>query len=287
MPSTTTLHSGEEFRLFVQDALAARDAARLAARRRLDEETAIALPKSFRRRAARFTRALGERVEKAALIAVVALAATGLAAQWRAASPQQAPPSPPPREVWLDIAKPLRVYDLVAPQLAREKFSYAARRHSTGGGREDLLTFGEFAGKKWFFRLSVYRHGEEKRTEAPFFVDMARRAAPLGLSLDHVKLEETLPTRFGDLETAALRLFENSLSRENCRGFRLMRTQPGVTLTGLACAADGAPLNAPELACLIDRLDLLPAGGDRALRDFFGAAQARKTGACGEIARRR
>src|SRR5208337_1932798 len=115
----------------------------------------------------------------------------------------------------------------------------------------------------------------------------ARRAAPLGLSLDHVKLEETLPTRFGDLETAALRLSENNFSRENCRGFRLIRASLGLTLAGLACAVGDTPLSAPDLACLVDRLDLLAAGADRPLRDFFAAAQARKMGACGEIGRRR
>jgi hypothetical protein len=223
---------------------------------------------------------------KAVAIGVTSLTVAGLLAQWRAVSPPpEAPPSPAP--VWLDISKPLRLYDLSAPQLAHEKFAYEARRHSTGGGREDLLTFGEFAGRKWFLRLSVYRHGEEKTADAPFFVDMARRAAPLGLSLDHAKLERGEKTRFGDLETAELTLSEKSLSRENCRGFRLVRVSPGLTLAGLACAPGAEALSAPDLACLVDRLDLLIAGADRPLRDFFGAALAGGVRSCGEVARRR
>jgi hypothetical protein len=223
---------------------------------------------------------------KATAIGVTSLAIAGLLTQWRADSKVPAAPVPP-APAWLDIARPFRLYEISAPQLAHEKLAYAARRHSTGGGREDLLTFGEFAARKWFFRLSVYRHGEEKAADAPFFVEMARRAAPLGLSLDHVKLERSEKTRFGDLETAELTLSEKSLSRGNCRGFRLVRAEPGLTLAGLACAPGAEPLNAPDLACLVDHVDLLSAGGDRPLRDFFGAAQARGMHSCGEIGRRR
>jgi len=238
--------------------------------------------------AARFAYARRGLVLKATAAFVALLAGADLVAQWPSAVPVQDVAAPsPPRPGWLEIAKPLRVYDLAAPLLAHEKLTYAARRHSTGGGREDSLTFGEFDGDRLFFRLSVYRHGDEKAGDAPFFVDMARRAAPLGLSLAHVRLEQSQPTRFGDLETAALTLSEKSHSRENCQGFRLIQADPGVTLSGFACAAGAETLGAPELACLVNRLDLLAAGNDRPLRDFFGAAQARGVRGCGEIARRR
>ncbi|WP_294539479.1 hypothetical protein [uncultured Rhodoblastus sp.] len=282
MPSTTTFRSGKEFRLFVRDDLPASDFGAAPA----SALPPKLLPPKFWRRVRRFAKSRSNMAVKAVAICLTSLTVAGLLAQWRAASPvREAPPSPAP--VWLDIARPSRLYDLSAPQLAHEKFTYAARRHSTGGGREDLLTFGEFAAKKWFLRLSVYRHGEEKTADAPFFVDMARRAAPLGLSLDHVKLERSEKTRFGDLETADMTLSENSFSRGNCRGFRLVRAAPGLTLSGLACAPGAEPLSAPDLICLIDRLDLSTAGDDRPLRDFFAEAQARRMRSCGEITRGR
>jgi hypothetical protein len=283
MPPTTTFRSGKDFRLSVESALTA---ALSAGPGHFGAETpAPALAPKFWRRFRRFARARRNMAVKAVAIGVTSLTAAGLLAQWRAAAPVRE--APPPAPVWLDIAKPLQMFGLAAPQLAREKFAYAARRHSTGGGREDSLTFGEFAGKKWFFRLSAYRHGQELAADAPFFVDMARRAAPLGLSLDHVTLERAEKTRFGEIETAELTLSENSFARGNCRGFRLVRAEPGLTLAGLACAPGAEPLSAPDLACLVDRLDLLAAGADRPLRDFFGAAQARGTRGCGESARRR
>jgi hypothetical protein len=58
-------------------------------------------------------------------------------------------------------------------------------------------------------------------------------------------------------------------------------------LAGLACAPGAEPLSALDLACLVDRLDLVAAGADRPLLDFFGAVQAQGKRGCGESARRR
>ncbi len=200
----------------------------------------------------------------------------------------KAPPAAP-RDAWIEIAKPYRLYELAAPPLAHEKHAYSARRHATGGGREDVLTFGQFAIDKNgpFVRLSVYRHGSEKIEDTPFFVEMARRAAPLGLSVSAVRQEPDQATRFGDLETAALTLSENEFSRDRCRGFRLVQAQPGLTIAGLACAAENESMSAQDVACLLNRLDLLAAGSDRPLRDFFGAAKSRNIRGCSETVRRR
>ena len=106
---------------------------------------------------------------------------------------------------------------------------------------------------------------------------MARRAAPLGLSIDHASYEPDQPTRFGRLEMAALTLsagpLERQSKRKNCRGFRLVQMAPGVTIAGLACAGAGETLGATDMACLVDRLDLVSPGDDAALRAFFAGQQ--------------
>ena len=191
-------------------------------------------------------------------------------------------PAPPPPAIsarWLEVTKPFPLYSLIAPQIARLRLSYSARRHSSGGGREDALTFGEFNAPTAFLRLSVYRHGAEWTEDSPFFVDMARRAAPLGLSVQHEDLTRVTPTRFGEFETAALGLAATQARRDNCLGFRMTRAEPGVTIGGLACAAGNEPFAASDLACLINRLDLLSAADDK-LRVFFAASLARGTPNC-------
>jgi hypothetical protein len=242
---------------------------------------------AFRQSAiARAAHATRDAALKLAGVCAALLAAAGFLAQGPETVPQsQAPASAAAPVAWFEIARPAPVYALAAPQLAHETFTYQARRHVSGGGREDSLTFGDFAGPKTFLRLAVYRHGAEKLAEdAPLFVEMARRAAPLGLSIDHASYEPDQPTRFGPLEMAALTLSAGPLGRqskrENCRGFRLVQMAPGVTIAGLACAGADETLSATDMGCLVNRLDLVNPGGDAASRAFF-AGQPPNPRACG------
>jgi hypothetical protein len=186
------------------------------------------------------------------------------------------------RPGWVEIAKPAPMFALSAPQLGHEKSIYAARRHEGGGGREDSITFGDFGGVKPFVRLSVYRHGAEKAAEAPFYVEMARRAAPLGLSIVYASLEQDQPSRFGPLETATLSLSQGQSQRGACRGFRLVQDSPSVTIAGLACPGANEVLSAADLACLVDRLEWNGPSDDQALRAFF-AARPGRAGGCAKI----
>jgi hypothetical protein len=238
---------------------------------------------AFRQSAiARTVNATRDAALKLAGICAALLAAAGFLSQGPQAVPQpQAPASVAAPVAWFEIARPAPLYALAAPKLAHETFTYQARRHAPGGGREDSLTFGDFATTGIFLRLAVYRHGAEKPAEdAPFFVEMARRAAPLGLSIVHASYEQDQLSRFGPLEMAGLTLSAGPSKRENCRGFRLVQTTPGVTIAGLACAGANEALSATEMACLINRLALVSPGDDHALRDFF-AGQPPNPGACG------
>lgn len=178
------------------------------------------------------------------------------------------------------IPQPDRRYDLRAPLTAGEKLIYEARRHSTGGGREDFLNYGEFAGNAPFVRLAVTRHGSEIVAAPSFYVDMARRAAAIGVSIDRADPPAPRATRFGDFDMAAMTMRNGRLARDNCRGFSFIATPPGLGVAGFACGADGQPLSDGDLACLINRLDLVPAGEDKPLRDFFAAAGTRAGRGC-------
>jgi len=214
---------------------------------------------------------------------LLALAGQGLLRDW------PAPPvaAPAPRPTWQDIGKPYPLFELSAPALGHEKPVYTARRHSTGGGREDVLSFGEFGGKKTFLRLSIYRHGTEDAFSAPYFVDMARRAGAAGLAVTQAELPRALPTRFGAFESGPMELAAAGLKRKNCRGFRLERAQPAMSLGGLACGGGEETFSSADATCLIDRLDLLPAGQDQALAEFFGATQGKIARGCAEGPKRK
>ena len=216
------------------------------------------------------------------------LAVAGFFAQWlhsgagaESVEPLDALKSAPRRSGWVKILRPFHRYDLPAPFVAGERLDYEARRHATGGGREDFLTYGEFDGKTAFVRLAVTRHGSEKMAAPTFYVDMARRAAAIGVSIDRADPPTPQSTRFGEFEMAAMSMLKGRLARDNCRGFRFSVPPSGVAIAGFACGADGKPLSGSELACAIDRLDLVSAREDKVLRDFFAAAATRGGTGCG------
>jgi hypothetical protein len=237
----------------------------------------------------RFALAHSAPVVKIAAVGLVILAGAGFLAQW----PRPAAESPVAetgagarptlrRPTWVKIAEPFHLYDLPSSFIAGEKLDYEARRRSIGGGREDFLTFGTFSGAGPFVRLGVYRHGSEKWATPPFYVDMARRAAAIEISIDRADPPTAQATRFGDFETAAMTMIKGRQARDNCRGFRFSVTPPGLAIAGFACGADDQPFSGGELACLINRLDLVSAGDDRLLSDFFAAAQSRHSQGCPE-----
>ena len=181
------------------------------------------------------------------------------------------------KPAWIEIAKPFRLFALEAPDWGREPTTYTAQRHREGGGRRDNLTFGTFGADQPWLHLTLYRAGSEETTEAPFFVDMARRAAPAGLAVAHMGKPTALSTRFGAFEAAEFTLEAHagtSGQGTQCLGFRL--ADPKVMrIGGFACGAPGRPIDRARLTCTLDRIDLVAAGDDTEMRAFFtGAAGA-------------
>ncbi len=184
-----------------------------------------------------------------------------------------------PAPSWTQINRPFELYGLEVPEVAKLSKSYEARRHVTGGGRQDILTFGSPTSGGAYFRLVLYRLGDEEAQNAPFFVELARRAADGGLAIAKSQAAVPLATRFGDAEIADLSLASADGGALACLGFRMdARTLPW-RMTGFACGGSN-PLSRPALSCIFDRLDLHSAGEDRALAKFFADAELRRNPAC-------
>jgi len=193
-----------------------------------------------------------------------------------------ATPPPPPLPAWIEISRAAQIFGLEAPELAKETKSYEARRHRTGGGRQDVLTFGGANGDAPRLRLTIYRVGEEIAPDAAFFVDLARRAAEMGRAITRAAQPTALTTRLGVFEAASLNLAQNDESDSACLGFRMINAAPKLRITGFACG--GANLVATvasksELACLIDRINL-ETSDDSELIAFFAARDLNGDTAC-------
>lgn len=186
-------------------------------------------------------------------------------------------PTPPPAG-WIDIVRPIALYGLEAPEIARLDSAHEARRHEPGGGRRDLLAWGRL-GETPYLRLSFYRLGAEEPGEPSLFVEAARRAAEIGYAVAALGKSDALPTRFGAFEVADLRL-ERGAAAASCLAFLLRETSGVLRVSGLSCGGPDAPLDRVALACQLDRIDLLSAGEDQALRGVFVAAERKRDMRC-------
>lgn len=189
-----------------------------------------------------------------------------------------APAAPFP--AWIDIPHPMELFSLSAPGLSSSNLLYQARRHQTGGGRQDTLTFGTFTGGGPFLRLTLYRVGAEPVPQEPFFLEIARIAATANLAVTRSLASTELATRFGLFEAADIDLAVGKGAPMPCLGFRGAGLGGGFRISGFACGTPERPLSRPALACLLDRLDLSSAGDDASLAEFFAATELRRDPMC-------
>jgi hypothetical protein len=188
---------------------------------------------------------------------------------------QQAVPAP----AWVAINRPFQLYGLEVPEVAKLSKAYEARRHVTGGGRQDILTFGTPTPDSAYFRLVLYRLGSEEAPNTPFFVELARRAAEGDLAITKSVPPVAMPTRFGDAEVADVTLAAADGAAVPCLGIRMEAKSLPWRITGFACGGP-KPLPRPELQCIFDRLDLNTAGEDQALSKFFADAELHRNQSC-------
>ncbi len=183
-----------------------------------------------------------------------------------------------PVPAWIEIVRPPEVFGLEAPEFAGIATHYMARRHRTGGGRQDILEFGGSNEAAPLLNLLIYQPGTEALPESSLYVELARRAAESGRAILRAEQPVEMATRFGAFEVARLGLARDSGAPQECLGFRFANSEPNLRITGFACGGDVA-LASPfaskaALACLIDGLGLAPATEDKGLIDFFAAHYA-------------
>lgn len=211
-----------------------------------------------------------------------------------AAMPQHAPAAEPPAAPqpaapvraaavapvkWKTIAAPIPSFNLEAPELDRASLVVKARTASDGS-RQEILVWpreAEAGRKKAFFSGAVaiesYPAGQ---AEESLFLDVTRRAAQLGLSVERLGETVGLETKFGEMDTVEAVLGSRD-EPQRCLAFRYIAQAPSLQLHGWFCGTSALPVDRATFGCVIDRLDLLRAGNDVALkRRFAEIERARK-----------
>ncbi len=185
------------------------------------------------------------------------------------------------RPVWIEVNRPIQLFELAGPAFSRLTLTYRARRRTDGAERQDLLAYGSFGGETPYVSLSVLRTGTDPEP-ATFFVAMARLAADHDLAVVRSGNPAMMATRFGAFAAADLTLQRDGTAQA-CLGFRLQSSGEAaapVEISGFACGTATKPMDRDVLACLLDRVDLVSAGEDARLQRFFVDAERRRGQGC-------
>jgi hypothetical protein len=187
---------------------------------------------------------------------------------------------------WTRIQRPIAIFALGAQDFAGQAQRYESWRHSRTG-RDDRLIYGALAAPsekadggpqrpEAHLHLSFLREGGAARS---LFLDLVAQGAENGVSVERLRQPGMVATKFGPVEAADATLSQGGAARA-CLGFRHVSEEQGLRIAGWWCAADGRPADRRQLACLIDRIGLLSAGEDKALRTVFTQAEKNRDPAC-------
>jgi len=178
-------------------------------------------------------------------------------------------PSPQPQ--WIKVAQPHPAFELAMPELATSPFEYAILRRIADSARKDVLTWGEADGRGIYVMLEIYRAGSPSER----FIDAASEIAARILAFsvtDDVKPAGQIATKFGAVPLIDFAIAARGGERR-CLGFAQPFEEPAMQISGWYCSPHQEVVDRATLACLLDRLTILSAGGDSRLDALFARAE--------------
>jgi hypothetical protein len=148
---------------------------------------------------------------------------------------------------------------------------HIVRRHSRGGGRRDLIVWERSGERTPAFAIEIYRRGTEAEAAPdPIKAIPSRLARPAETTV--------LPSKFGAFTLS--RSQETGEHGRLCVGFVRPADEASPRIAGLYCDRLTHAKAVEVVACALDRLSLVSAGGDGKLAGLFARAQLRQS-TCG------
>jgi len=183
---------------------------------------------------------------------------------------------PAPLPAWIEVGNPWPAFELEAPAFGDDT-DYAIRRHAAGGGRKDVLSFGELGNTQRFMTFEVYRAGHEiARFRKP-----AEEVRAIGAEHGRVmgmRSSMPIPTKFGAFQTFEFAI--GPFGGYNCIGFVRAFDNPRVQIGGVSCHMN-LLVDRSAVSCALDRLTLMSAGSDPDIAKLFAHAE-QKRNFCGQ-----
>jgi hypothetical protein len=177
---------------------------------------------------------------------------------------------------WRQVAKPFAAFALRSPELAESGYDYAMRRHASGGGRQDILSWGALKGAMPHLMVEIYRPLAELSGFGSAEAEIAARLQ--GLDAGSVTPAGQMETKFG-----AMSLVKFSLGQplRQCLGFVHAYQDPQLQILGWHCTSGATAVERNFAACALDRLTLVAAGSEPKVRELFARAELKRN-FCGQ-----
>lgn len=184
---------------------------------------------------------------------------------------------------WQPVKRPFLVYNLEAPDVEAGDLVHRVAMRGRDA-RQDVMNWTVPATRKAAsarpaVHLVVERFEKAVPTFRPLYSDLAARAAEQGVSIDRMNVPGEFPTKFGGVEVADA-VLQTEQGAHACLVFRRVDTI-GLVVAGWYCGTAQRPADRVSLACFIDRLDLVGAGQDAALKKHFANAERNRRSCAG------
>jgi hypothetical protein len=179
---------------------------------------------------------------------------------------------PTPKPEWVEVTKPHPAFALAMPGFDDEA-RYTIRRHADGGGRKDVLSFGDPA-KGAFAEVEIYRPGTEASAFEVADADTVAGAELLRLSAKTPEVK-TIASKFGPFVIAD-RTEEAGGTPRQCVTFTRGFDDPRMRIAGRYCSAGMEIVNPAIIDCALDRLSLVAAGSEPKVSALFARAELKR-----------
>jgi hypothetical protein len=204
----------------------------------------------------------------------LALVAIAAASFFHVPSPVAAA-APSPHRQWIEVERPYPAFELAMPELAAIPANYAIWRRSADSARKDVLTWGAAAVPGPYISVEIYRAGD--RPEPFIDPDSEIAARIVGFIVtDDVKPAGRIDSKFGPVPLVDFAIASHDQARR-CLGFARAFAEPSMQIAGWYCSPGEEIVERATLACVLDRLTILSAGGDPSLDALFARAEIMRT----------
>jgi hypothetical protein len=181
-----------------------------------------------------------------------------------------------PDSEWSEVVKPFPAFAMTIPEF-EDGARYASFRHTNGGGRRDVFTFGDLGSAGMTAVIELYRAGAE--TDATGDDDITASIGELRLS-GGPALPATIDTKFGPVTVES---FTDRAPGGERRCLKFLRSfeEPRFELSGWFCNAGEEIVDRSMIACALDHVTLMSAGSEPKLAALFARVELKRT-FCGQ-----